>query len=244
MCSFSWRDFGESISIAFNRDESITRAKAIVPKVYSRDGKSFIMPLDPDAGGSWICVNQSGLVFALLNNYQAWVKPTSASLISRGQIIKDLALTQNLMQAKEYLAELKLLHFQPFTLMLVSHSAKCMWQNDGRSKQLNEHRLPANYFSSAHPQAERVLDERKQVAMNWSVAEERDLIALHKAHLPNNSLTETEDRSFSICMHHDKGHTQSLSLISLYKTEAVFKYWNGQPCETDHYVESSLAFAT
>lgn len=243
MCSFSWRDFGDCISVVFNRDESITRAKAVAPKVYSHDGKSYIMPLDPDAGGSWICVNQAGLAFALLNNYQGRMKPSSASLISRGQIIKDLALMQNLTQIQKHLATLQLEYFQPFTLMLVSHGAKRMWQHDGRAETLTQHSLPEHYFSSAHPQAKRVLDERNQVAMNWSIASEQDLIALHKAHLPNNSLIPEQDRTFSICMHHDRGHTQSLSAISLYKSGAVFKYWDGQPCQTDHFVESSLTFA-
>ena len=244
MCSFSWREFDQGIFIAFNRDESIKRAKAKLPEVYIEQGKRFLMPVDPDAGGSWICVNQAGLVFALLNNYQGQVKAPSNSLISRGQIIKSLALTDDIAQAREYLTSLNLELFQPFSLMLISDKAKCMWQYDGKTPILNEYPLPAHFFSSAHPQAKQVLQERLDVANNWPIATEQDLVDLHRSHDANNRAVAEEDRTFSICMHHEKGHTQSLSLISVNETEAIFKYWNGQPCETDHFFESRLAFTT
>lgn len=241
MCSFSWRELGDSIIVAFNRDESVTRAKAEPPAIFGNAPLQYIMPVDPDAGGSWICVNQAGLVFALLNNYQARVKTASSELISRGQIIKNLAQSQSYLDAKAYLDELELEWFQPFTLVLVSARDKAMWQYDGVVESLLETTLPEQYFSSGHPEANRVLQEREQVAKQWQVSSEQDLIALHKSHQANNSKTEFEDRTFSICMHHSKGHTQSLSVIKLSGKQARFRYYDGQPCQTDLFAETLLA---
>lgn len=240
MCSFSWRDFGDHIGIAFNRDESILRAKAHPPQQFDTGVQQYIMPIDPDAGGSWICVNQAGLVFALLNNYQGQLKPKSKKLTSRGEIIKALALCGSFEQAKEVILQLELAKFQPFSVLLVSQHNKLMWEYDGTATELMAQTLPRHYFSSAHPEANRVLSERLTVANNWDVKEEADLLALHRSHLPNNSQVEIEDRTFSICMHHTKGHTQSLTYIRLETNIASVKYWNGQPCETQEYAETRL----
>lgn len=241
MCSFSWRDFGDHLGIAFNRDETILRAKAHPPRQFDTGSQQYIMPIDPDAGGSWICVNQAGLVFALLNNYQGRVKPKSNKLISRGEIIKALALCDSFEQAKDFMSQLELNKYQPFSVLLVSKDNKFMWEYDGTSVGLIGGALPAHYFSSAHPEANRVLSERLAVANKWHVAEDADLIALHRSHLPNNSEVEFEDRTFSICMHHTKGHTQSLTYIRLETNVASVKYWNGQPCKTQEYSETSLS---
>lgn len=235
MCSFSWRDFGDYIAVAFNRDETIKRAKAIPPKHFKVEGMQYIMPIDPDAGGSWICVNQAGLVFALLNNYQGRTKAKNESLISRGEIVKSLALCNNFEHAQRIMKKLDLNKFQPFSLLLVSFKQKCMWEYDGTSTVMTVTDLPQHYFSSAHPEAERVLIERREVAENWPIHSDEDLLQLHRSHLPSRVQSELDDRRFSICMHHTKGHTQSLTYIKLQKSSAEVKYWNGQPCETNQY---------
>lgn len=241
MCSFSWQDFGDHIGIAFNRDETILRAKAIPPKRFDTEAVQYIMPIDPDAGGSWICVNQFGLVFALLNNYQGQLKPKSDKLVSRGEIIKSLALCKSFEQVLSIVQKLELTKFQPFSLLLVSLKHKYMWDYDGISTGLVTNDLPKHYFSSAHSEAKRVLIERSAVANSWPINSDEDLLKLHRSHMPNNSRTEFEDRTYSICMHHTKGHTQSLTYITLQAEVVSMKYWDGQPCETQAYSLTSLS---
>lgn len=59
------------LSGVFNRDEQKSRALALAPAIYDRQGVSVMMPLDPQGQGSWISLNQFGLSLCLLNNYQA-----------------------------------------------------------------------------------------------------------------------------------------------------------------------------
>ena len=239
MCSFSWRQFDDHIGIAFNRDESNLRAKAIPPKVYQQQNYSYVMPIDPDAGGSWLSCNQSGFVFVLLNNYQGTVKPKTQQLISRGIIVKSLAKCKTQTQVGAYLKGLDLVQFQAFSLLVISDSFKSMWRHDGDDK-LVEKPLPNHWFSSAHPQANDVLKQRKKVSENWPIESDEDLILLHQSHLPNNEAVDYEDKTFSICMHHDKGQSQSLSYIKLFKEKAEIRYWDGQPCQTQQYLQCEL----
>lgn len=241
MCSFSWRDFGDHIGVAFNRDERKTRAKAHIPKKFGIKSKQYIMPIDPDAGGTWISVNQAGFVFALLNNYQGKVKPESDDLNSRGEIVKTLSLCENLKQIQLVKEQLQLAKYQPFSLVIISKQFKSMWEYDGLTEQLVTSELPNHYFSSAHPEAPRVLAERLVTANAWSIDCEDDLLQLHRSHVPNNAESIEEDRTFSICMHHSKGHTQSLTYVRLEDSKAVMKYWDGQPCETNLFSEISLS---
>lgn len=240
MCSFSWREIERGLCLAFNRDEANTRAKAVPPKAFEQAGIKYLMPIDPDAGGSWICVNQAGFAFALLNNYQGQLKPVQTPLQSRGSIIKAMALCDSFAKIEQCLNALDLTQFQPFTLVLLSEHHKWLWQYDGMSQQLQIQPLPQHYFSSAHPLAEQVLSERFEYASQASLNSEQDLIKLHKSHWPNNKNVQEVDKTFSICMHHERGQTQSLTLITLSNDTAKMTYWDGQPCQTDRFSETSL----
>ena len=241
MCSFSWREFDDHIAIAFNRDESVTRAKAEPPRQFDHQGIKYLMPIDPDGGGSWICVNQAGFAFVLLNNYQAKLKSDTDGLKSRGKIIQELALCQDIKQVQNFIQQLSLQYFQPFSLLVVSQEYKSMWCYNGLDNELAAQQLPLHWFSSAHPEADRVLSERAEAANNARIENDEDLILLHRSHIPNNAQISSEDRTFSICMHHERGHTQSLTYIRLENEKATMKYWNGQPCRTDRYSEIAIA---
>lgn len=241
MCSFSWREIDQSLCLAFNRDEANTRAKAVPPKAFEQAGIKYLMPIDPDAGGSWICVNEAGFAFALLNNYQGQLKPQHLPVQSRGSIIKAMALCDSFAMVEQCLNKLELTQFQPFTLVLLSMKHKRLWQYDGVAHQLQVQPLPMHYFSSAHPLAERVISERLEYASQASLNTEQDLIDLHKGHWPNNKDVEAVDKTFSICMHHERGQTQSLTVITMDNCGATVKYWDGQPCQTSRCSEAYLA---
>lgn len=53
--------------IACNRDEQRTRPAGLPPIVRTIGGRRVACPIDPESGGTWIGVNDAGLVFALLN---------------------------------------------------------------------------------------------------------------------------------------------------------------------------------
>lgn len=252
MCSVTWRRIAGELVLAFNRDESRARAKAIEPEVYTGEFCDFIAPIDPQAGGTWFGVNQAGFVFGLLNNYQgtlkpqdsiksqASLKPQEPGLISRGQIVKELLQCADVDSVYRTVNALDMQRYQAFTLFFLSFKHQGLWQHFGDNKLVQQDELPQNLFSSAHPDAAEVLKLREQVAKQWRVNSESDLIDLHRSHLPHNPHTGKEDKTYSICMHHDKGHTQSLSLVRLQEASVEVKYWAGQPCQTDRYEKRKL----
>ncbi len=62
-----------------NRDELRTRLPALPPRVDQRNGVRFIAPIDADAGGSWLAVNERGMTLCLLNYYEADVRSEAQS---------------------------------------------------------------------------------------------------------------------------------------------------------------------
>ena len=58
---------GASTRLAFNRDEQRTRPAALPPQVRQFGGRTALMPVDPVSDGTWLAVNDAGLVLALHN---------------------------------------------------------------------------------------------------------------------------------------------------------------------------------
>src|SRR5262245_39809777 len=74
--------------VACNRDESRTRPAALPPAVTRIASRVAIMPTDPQAGGTWIGVNDARLVCSLLNVYDGGTSVERP--LSRGTIIPRL----------------------------------------------------------------------------------------------------------------------------------------------------------
>ena len=97
MCTISWKKNASSqpdqpqLSVYFNRDEQRTRPSAQAPTIHLEKGISFLAPIDPLRGGTWIGANQCGHIIALLNNYSV---PASKekSYQSRGQLVASLLI--------------------------------------------------------------------------------------------------------------------------------------------------------
>ena len=90
MCTVSYRRSHESLDLLFSRDEQRSRVKATAPGLHERAGSRFLAPIDPQGGGTWIHVNEHGLVAAVLNRYD--IPPCAPPTHSRGLLM--LATTQ------------------------------------------------------------------------------------------------------------------------------------------------------
>ena len=58
---------GGGYLLATNRDESPTRGIAAAPTVQQLGPRQVLAPRDPDGGGTWVGVDDSGLCLAILN---------------------------------------------------------------------------------------------------------------------------------------------------------------------------------
>ena len=234
MCTISWRlDRGE-YTVFFNRDESRMRARAIPPDIFHNEVQQYIMPLDPQGGGSWIAVNANGLTFALLNNYQG--RLPKGRLRSRGLLVRNLTVCVSLEEVKHYLQQQNLKSYAPFSLLVFTPDVGDslapvptipLFRWDGRQLGMNLKTSP--HFSSAiefeevcnlrHAVYDKLITSQKEV-------NNQDFLYLHRSHLPSKSAQ-------SICMHREDACTVSFSQVSVNQSEILFSYVDGAPCEQD-----------
>jgi hypothetical protein len=123
------RDEPLLLRIACNRDERLTRAAGLPPVTWSTGARSAVMPIDGDSGGTWIAVNDTGVVFAMLNATSQtaadWTLradsrsvPHKPAAVSRGLIIPALVSAATVSDALARAQQLEADCYRPFRLLL------------------------------------------------------------------------------------------------------------------------------
>ena len=228
MCTLTWYFDPHGYNVFFNRDEQKKRAKALPPRILEENIK-FVMPIDPQGGGSWISTNQYGVTVALLNFYQGNLP--SGPLYSRGQIIKQLAPSLSLEEATRTVKSIDLTHYAPFSVAVF-----CPGLHENKSRvgvirwdgqRLQDYTSPGPLISSG-VSFESVSKARLKAYRDLINTRTNDKtqahIDYHSSHIPNQSAE-------SVCMHREDAQTVSLSHVSVTSTESKFCYIDGSPCE-------------
>jgi len=135
MCTLSWWQKPGCYGVFFNRDESVRRSAAQPPGICQEGGATYICPLDPDGGGTWIFANRAGVIGCLLNNYS--VPHKAKNPVSRGLLLKSLARYGTIPAAVEALEDADLASYSGFHLFLFSDTATLLynWGGDRLSRQ-------------------------------------------------------------------------------------------------------------
>ncbi len=81
---------GGEFLLACNRDEQRRRAPAEPPQEHCIGERRVLMPVDPAGGGTWIAVNEAGVVMTLLNVNPKNPTPRRDDQLSRGLVIMSL----------------------------------------------------------------------------------------------------------------------------------------------------------
>ncbi len=129
MCTLSWWQKPGCYGVFFNRDESVRRSAAQPPGIWQEGGTTYICPLDPDGGGTWIFANRAGIIGCLLNNYS--VPHKAKNPVSRGLLLKSLARYETIPAAVEAMEEVDLASYSGFHLFLFSDTATLLYNWDG-----------------------------------------------------------------------------------------------------------------
>lgn len=192
MCTVTYIPTKEGYIITSNRDEKITREKALPPQEYLIDGKKIIFPKDPKAGGSWVAHNESKII-VLLNGAQEShiLKPNYRK--SRGLIVLDLMTAENTI---DYWKTIDLSYIEPFTIVLVENNELTQLQWNEVEKSTRE--FDAKQFhiwSSSTLYSKEVREKRKE----WF----QDFIKSKNAPTPEEILhfhqfTESENKEFGL----------------------------------------------
>lgn len=225
MCTATWLEEGDRRQIFFSRDELRSRQRALPPQVGLRNGVSYLAPVDADAGGTWIAVNQWGLVLGLLNRNARPGAPTpGGEPLSRGLLVSSLIDAVDGGSVAERLAAADLDRYRPFTLLIfdaASPPVSAAW--DGL--ELSRESAVERPVSSSSLGAEGAASHR---CLLWRQVEAGPidgdrLLDFHRSHRP-------ERGPFSPCMHRPDARTVSLSRLIVAPDRVSLAYADGPPC--------------
>ncbi len=135
MCTLTFQPGGgpKSRWILFNRDELRSRPKAGRPELFEGRGIPYLMPVDPQGGGSWMGLSAGGYFICLLNNYPGDAIVIDPSLRSRGRLVKDLLEAGGFPDSDVIGRRLHDHEYAPFYLAAFTKEETRLWAWDQKS---------------------------------------------------------------------------------------------------------------
>ncbi len=171
MCTLTWRrDPEQGLEVFFNRDELKTRPVADPPARFEAGGGAFLSPRDPQGTGTWMLVNDRGVIVCLLNKWELEGREIEGAR-SRGRLVWSLAAAGSVDEVEAQLGDLSC--YQAFTLVVFSPGGDRCWEWDGDRVVARE--VP-DFLSSSSYRFEEVKEARKACFMAGKVGE-----ALHES---------------------------------------------------------------
>lgn len=225
MCTASWRHAADGFELHFNRDESVRRGRARPPEPLEVEGVRALAPIDADAGGTWLGVNEHGLAVALLNAWDLRDDPREPR--SRGLLVRDLLAAADVRGAVARLAREDLARYRGFTLLFLAPGGAAGVRHwDGRA--LGE-LPPERPLASSSLDGGRARNERRalfaRLAGDGPEPSREALERFHASHEP-------ERGPWSPCMHRLEAATVSASQVRVDARAVGLRYADGPPCES------------
>lgn len=236
MCTFilAWQVFADApVVAAATRDEAHDRPSD--PPGRYRDEPRIVAPRDSRAGGTWIGVNEFGVLVAVTNR---WTDADLAGDRSRGRLVADALACESAAAARDLVADSVSAHeYDGFYLAVADAETAtvCSWDGAYEETDLepgvsvlvnvglaSDPDVPAAHESRGRDQAENaaavgeaLTPESGETAAAW----------LERAR------TVMADHDYGVCRHGDEFGTRSASLIAL-GSNPIYRYADGPPCET------------
>lgn len=233
MCTLSWIHDDCGYQLFFNRDEKLTRKRAMPPRLAVRDAVRFLAPIDGDFGGTWIAANEFGIALCLLNgaNLTGSGGEDRETTRSRGLLLPDLISSPSTNAICERVHAADFAVFAPFTLAAFGpRQAVALVEWDGVRKIVRFQDEPcfmltSSSFDTEAVRAQRQNDFRSLVAPRGQVDAEQ-LVKFHGSHVPARG-------AYSTCMHRPDAETVSFSRIRVSEREAEFFYTPAALCHAE-----------
>jgi hypothetical protein len=229
MCTASWLIAPDGYEVFFNRDESRRRGTALAPEELDLGGVRALLPVDSDAGGTWLGVNEFGLALGLLNGTDARGperEPPHPETRSRGLLVRDLLRAREADEVLEALEKEALDRYRGFTLALFEPGREPRIRTwDGERLVATPARVP---LASSSLDGGRARAERERV-----------FAELHAGRQPTRESLERFQAShapargpWSPCMHRAEAATVSASRVRVDARAVALRYAPGPPCTT------------
>jgi len=236
MCTLSWQIRNNRLSVVFNRDEFFCRPDAHPPETETLEGVRVLAPRDPEGGGTWIAANEYGMVFCLMNNYQAGahIKP-DREYRSRGLLVRSLSHHSDLHHLRTILADIPMQEYRPFHLIVFPGAFPPVeWRWNGRK--LTEIVGAPPMLTTAGILSDHIAKKRTRLfrkATDEFVKELNDeqQLSLHRSRRPWPSFR-------SIAMKLPDRGTVSLTQVVVEPGNVTMNYQPGDPAATPHPTET------
>lgn len=229
---------GYPLLVAANRDEQYDRPSA--PPSLLEHGPKMIAGRDLRAGGTWLGINQHGVLAAMLNRRVNSQTVSFPDARSRGQLCLDLLAHRSAAEAEIFMLAHRL-PYNPFTALVADRNIALVSYNVGETIRIQKLQPGLHVFSSAaefdlhSAKADRAYSLFGQAGEKLRRAGDNDIeapAALHSA-LGDHSLPPgSNDAGDAICVHRDNSGTVSSSIVVLATSRSRFKYLHcaGAPC--------------
>lgn len=222
MCTVTLFPVGKSdFVLTSNRDESPKRA-TLAPNFYMYKNNKLLYPKDEKAGGSWIGVSENQRVICVLNGAFTLHTRKEAYRLSRGVVMKDLLIANDIISAiKLY----DLNEIEPFTMVIVDWSTslrfiELIW--DGEKKHLNEMPLSPKIWSSSTLYSNEMKKERKEWFNDFKQDQELDADSIIRFH----KTAGCENLEYGVIMDRFFVKTTSITQIKKKENEVLMIFEN------------------
>lgn len=212
-----------------NRDELRGRPAAGPPEVREAGDRKLVMPVDPVSDGTWIAVNDAGLVLALLNLHDGPAAPGEPlPPLSRGVIIPRLARASTVAGALREAAGLRETDYQPFRLVLADFEDLAVVTSVAKGAPVRERRPDGPVLFTSSGLGDSVVDAprralfRELVAEGGAAPEVQDAFHRH---------SWAEKPEISVCMRRAEACTVSLTTVDVTRGQVVLRYFPAPPDE-------------
>jgi hypothetical protein len=229
VCTLTWRRESDGYQIFLNRDERRERKPAAPPAVRRSGAVRFLAPVDGEAGGTWIAVNDRGLSLCLLNAFPAAGVEPPENPSSRGWIPLHAIEAGSLDAVLGSLRALDLRPFRPFTLAALDargDGARLGWS--GRALEALPDLPPDRPLVSSSFCTEEV--RRSREAVYRRTVDGAPPSEATRAHLAYHAAHDPCEGPYSPCMHRPDACTVSFSRIEVRGPEIRFHYAGHSPC--------------
>jgi uncharacterized protein with NRDE domain len=224
------------VLIMANRDEMIDRAWS--PPALLCDTPKILGPRDMVAGGTWMGVNEAGVVVGLTNHYGTLA--TGGSLCSRGYVVMETLRHTTAPEARHF-AQIMAPVCKSYTLLIADPDHAFVVQNiDGNLQTFElmtgQHVLTNRPFRTPDDPKAQLAHRRMTQLVDDSQGQLPSPVDM-RHFLADHAPTEAEGFPFTLCVHPPEGEkfaTTSATAITIDRQRRVSSYLfaPGQPCQT------------
>jgi uncharacterized protein with NRDE domain len=239
---------GYSLAVAANRDEHYDRPSA-PPSIIGRS-PTIVAGRDLRAGGTWLGINEYGLVVGILNRPQQPGLLANRAYRSRGLLCLDLLRLRRVADVDQVLLDLTPGDYQPFTVVCADTDRACVAYNTDQAVErigLSDglHVFSNSFeFGAPSKKVNRVYQRfiKLSQAGDRLISSGDYLDGAAKAlgdHAVGEDLNGARD---AVCVHGDISGTVSSSIIFFSDAERQFQmhYCAGAPCQNPFNLYSTL----